>query len=164
MRILIFLLLFISSSSSIAAVVGDQAPNIFGRTFDKEFFRLSKLQVPLLVNFFRVERAPCVKEMPEPAKLAKDFPRIQIISVHAGDEGLEAGRQFVDKLPAHPKAIVVASPKVKDKDMYDFTVLPYTVIVDEGIIADVILDYSENKGLSQIRKHLQEIQKRQQML
>ena len=59
-----------------AVVVGEAAPNIFGRTLDNNLFRLSDITNPVVVNFFWVECKPCVKEMPELAKLEKSYPNV----------------------------------------------------------------------------------------
>ena len=126
---------------------GSNAPNIYGRKLDNSLFRLAELKGSLVLNFFWVECKPCVKEMPELAKLASLYPHIKFVAVHVGDEDKQAVSKFIQKLSAHPETIVVASPMVKNA--YGIRGLPHTVVIENGVIKGEIEGYSK-KGLKKL--------------
>lgn len=134
-----------------ALEIGSDTPNLFGRTLDGKLFRLSEKTGPVVINFFWVECKPCVKEMPELAHLGSKYPKIDVISVHVEDEERSTVQDFVNRLPAHPKTIVTASPAVKGA--FDIRALPHTVIVNKGKVELVVEGYTE-KSFSRIKRHM----------
>lgn len=154
-RLLFSIILFLSLfEPAMAVATGEPAPNIFGRTLENKLFRLSDITNPVVVNFFWVECKPCVKEMPELAKLEKSYPNVQVISVHVGDEDKSLVAGFVNKLSASPKTIVVASPMVKAS--YQIRALPHTVVIKEGKIVAIIEGFNE-KGMNRLLQILKEL-------
>ena len=154
-RLLFSIILFLSLfEPAMAVTVGEPAPNIFGRTLDDKLFRLSDIKNSVVVNFFWVECKPCVKEMPELAKLERLYPDVQVISVHVGDEDKTTVSSFINKLSAYPKTIVVASPRVKDS--YQIRALPHTVVIKEGKIVVIIEGFNE-KGMTRLQQTLKNL-------
>ena len=148
---IIILLLTLVSSQVLALEVGSKVPNLFGRTLDGQLFRLSDKKGPVLLNFFWVECKPCVKEMPELASLNLKYPQIDVISVHVEDEERSTVQDFINRLPAHPKTIVTASPAVKD--IFDVRALPHTILINNGKVDLVIEGYTES-SFSKLKRHV----------
>ncbi len=149
--ILLLTLLTLVSPQALALDIGSKSPNLFGRTLDGKLFRLSDKKGPVVINFFWVECKPCVKEMPELASLGLKHPKIEMISVHVEDEERSTVQDFINRLPAHPKTIVTASPAVKDA--FDIRGLPHTVVINKGKVELVVEGYTE-KSFSALKRHM----------
>jgi len=158
MRILILLLFCISSATCYAS--DDRlpvAPNIIGKTLKGERFALSRETGTIVVNLFSVDCKPCATEMPELAKLAKDFPNIKFIAVNTDDKEEQAVRQFIHGLTAYPQTVVVASSYVQR--LYNVRGLPYTVIVNDGKVSGIYEGYTK-QGLARLKQRLEAISNR----
>ncbi len=123
---------------------GDETPNIFGRTLEGKFFRLSNLKgKPVVVSFFSVKCKPCKKELPEISHFEKEFKNIRFVAIHVEDNLKKNIKKFVENLKSSPETIVLASPIVKK----DFKIygLPHTMILDSnGFFYKEIKGYSKN--------------------
>lgn len=123
--------------------VGSSAPNIIGRTIDGKIFRLYKIDGRLkVVNFWWVKCIPCKKEMPELAKLEKQYPDVEFVSVHTSSNDEKEIQAFLDALSAHPTIIVKSTKKVME--MFKFSGLPHTVVLDKNNkVVLVLVGYTE---------------------
>ncbi len=93
---------------------GDETPNIFGKTLEGKFFRLSNMKgKPVVVSFFSVKCKPCKKELPEIAHFEKEFNNIRFVAVHVEDNSKKKIEKFIKNLKNSPETIVLASPIVK---------------------------------------------------
>ena len=135
----IYLLLFCLLASNAASVeLGERVPNIIGRVLggeqDGEWFRLNRVPPrPTLVNFFWVNCIPCAEELPELARLERQFPSVRFLAVHAEDDDASAIRAYLAKLPAHPSNILQGSSRLQEvysETADEFLPLPYTVLID----------------------------------
>lgn len=156
MKYLVLILLFITPHFAHALSVGDVAPNIYGRTLDQKLFRLSDTSGIRLVNFFWINCLPCVREMPELAKLELEYPQIYFASIHVEDEEERLIREFVSKLDAHPRNIVMAAPLLKSN--YQIIGLPHTVLIHQGKIDSVYQGYTK-QNFAQLKNRLEYLSK-----
>jgi thiol-disulfide isomerase/thioredoxin len=136
--------------------VGDQAPNLIGRTLDNAIYRLSAdTQKPKVINFFWIGCQPCRKEIPELAKMEQKYSKIKFISVHAKDDGQKEVKAFIASLEGSPSTIILAGSLVCDRFL--FTGLPYTLVLDQNnsVVASFSGYTSENmKQLDEVLHHL----------
>ncbi len=133
-------------SPSISFEKGDDPPNIFGQTLNKEYFKLSSVDMPAVVNFFAYHCIPCQKELPEIAKLEKQFPNINFIAVHVDNKyQIEDIQNFIDKkLNGEIVSTVIKSSQYVMKD-YGFDSFPHTVFLDSnGLVFKEIHGYNSN--------------------
>jgi len=157
-KLTILSLLMLLTTPLYAANVGDKAPNIFGRTFDGELFRLSAVAGPKLVNFFWVKCQPCFQELPELKKLEQKYPNVTFIAVHVNIEGeeAEAVQAFIAKVRAAPEKIVLSSKRVQEN--FDFSGLPHTVVIGaDGIIKGRFEGYDGKKSIAKLEKSIKNL-------
>lgn len=113
--------------------VGQPSPNLIGRTPDDKPYRLkSDIGQAKVINFFWVNCKPCKEEMPELAKLEKQYPKIKFISVHTQKESPENVMMFIKALPSAPSNIVLTSGGIQDS--FHYLGLPHTVVLDNNNI------------------------------
>lgn len=117
------------AASDSGPAVGAAAPNLIGRTLDDQSWRLkSDLGQAKVINFFWVGCQPCRQEMPELAKLEKQYPHIKFMSVHTQEETPENILKFVKSLPAAPSHIIQTSGGVQET--FNVKGLPHTLVLD----------------------------------
>ena len=139
-----YLLLLGLFATNVASVeLGERAPNIIGKVLGGEqhgaWFRLNRAPPqPTLVNFFWVDCLPCAEELPELARLERQFPQVRFLAVHAEDDDASAILAYLAQLPAHPSNILQGSSRLQEvysETNDEFLPLPYTVLVDpQGIL------------------------------
>jgi len=124
--------------------VGTPAPNIVGRTVVGSMFIMAKQKAgPKVINFFWVKCIPCKKELPEMARMEKEYPKVQFVAVHADSNPESEVAAFLAALPAHPATIVLAGRKMMA--LYNFTGFPHTVVLDSNnVITHVISGFTED--------------------
>ncbi|HLP97297.1 MAG TPA: TlpA disulfide reductase family protein [Sideroxyarcus sp.] len=111
--------------------IGKPSPNLIGRTLDDKSYRLKGDQgAPKVINFFWVGCKPCRLEMPELAKLEKQYAGIKFISVHTQDELPESVEKFVKSLSGAPSTIVLTSGGVQET--FNYMGLPHTIVLDSN--------------------------------
>jgi thiol-disulfide isomerase/thioredoxin len=142
-------LIFVSSIT-FAVEIGDKAPQIIGRNIDGELFALSRMEAkPKVLNFFWVNCAPCIEEIPLLAKKAKKHPNVEFAVIHAAvnpDTGsnydIEDIQAFSKKLPSYPKNLVLGSDRLKD--IYDLKAYPYSVLLSaDNTVEDILISYNK---------------------
>lgn len=124
------------------ADVGNEAPEITGKLLQGGRFKLSNLRdKPVVLNFFWVNCIPCRTELPELAAMEKENPAVRFIAVHVEDDPDEAVAEFIQKLPAAPKTVVLA--KHRTQTNYGTKSLPETHLLDQtGVIVQTLNGYS----------------------
>lgn len=149
-RIIIASLLTLISSLSVAVEVGGKAPQIIGRNVDGGLFALSRMEAkPKVLNFFWVNCAPCIEEIPLLAKKAKQYPNVEFAVIHAAvnpDTGsnydIEDIQAFSKKLPSYPKNLVLGSDRLKDT--YDLKAYPYSVLLSaDNTVEEILISYNK---------------------
>jgi thiol-disulfide isomerase/thioredoxin len=109
-------------ATALALSVGDAMPQVIGRDTSGNLLALSQLtQKPKVLNFFWVECIPCRKEIPLLAEKEKIYPGVDFIVIHAENNpktdanyDIADIQQFIDKLPAAPKRVVLGSARLKE--------------------------------------------------
>jgi cytochrome c biogenesis protein CcmG, thiol:disulfide interchange protein DsbE len=134
-----------------ALEIGDRIPPLLGRTLDGKLYRLEPGQ-PMVINFFWVECAPCVQELPELARLAQRTPNVTFIAVHVEEAEIATVRDFIARLRAAPPTIVVGSPRIKEN--YAIAGLPYTLLVDRHGVVQLRLQGYSKAGIAQLQSAL----------
>jgi thiol-disulfide isomerase/thioredoxin len=143
--------------------VGQPAPKLYGRTLDDELYSLKKdTGKAKVINFFWVECHPCREEMPELARLEKEFKDVKFISVHTSlkkkAEEIESVAKFVKSLKGAPSHIVVT----KNKDLgaeFNIIGLPHTMLLDKNNIVLMNITGYDKKDLKKLADELQRITK-----
>jgi thiol-disulfide isomerase/thioredoxin len=122
-NIILFFLLLLAAPSPYtppmmaqALRLAQPAPKLYGRTLDDDLYSLQKdTGQKKVINFFWVECHPCRDEMPELARLEKEYKNVKFISVHTSlnkkAEELESVSKFVKSLKGAPSNIVVTKNK-----------------------------------------------------
>jgi len=134
---------------------GSQAPDFRGFTVEDNFYVLSKnTDKPKVINFFWVECKPCREEMPELAKLEKQYPQISFIAVHtipkaAKDVSDEQVLQFVNTLSAHPATVVISGVPLLEK--FNIKAFPYTLVLDaNNKVIGGVSGYNPSQGMKKL--------------
>jgi len=149
----------VGAESGGGPVVGQPSPNILGRTMDDKYYRLKQdTGKPKVINFFWVSCIPCKKEMPELAKLEKQFKGVKFISVHTEDEKAETVVKFVKSLSGAPSNIVMTSGGVKEAFKYNG--LPHTMILDGDNVVLMNLSGYTPENMRRLTSELQQISKK----
>jgi thiol-disulfide isomerase/thioredoxin len=143
--------------------IGQPAPKLYGRTLDDDLYSLQKdTGQKKVINFFWVECHPCRDEMPELAKLEKEYTNVKFISVHTSlkkkAEEIESVTKFIKSLKDAPSNIVVT----KDKDLgeeFNIIGLPHTMILDENNFVLMNISGYDKKNMKRLADALQKITK-----
>jgi len=141
-NIFLSLLLLVAAPAAFAAndgsgpEVGNEVPLLNGYTLEGESYRLrSDKGSTKVINFFWVGCHPCREEMPELAKLEKQFKSVKFISVHTTlyehTEEPENVAKFIKSLKAAPSNIVLTTSGELGND-FNIKGLPHTMILDEN--------------------------------
>ena len=152
----IIISLLLSPIAGNSRVLGKTAPNIYGKTLNGDFIRLSDLPAPMILNFFWVECIPCKEELPELARLEKEFTETTFVTVHVEHAKQEQIVEFLESVPAYPSNVILASPRVKDnyRGKRNSLPLPVTYIVNKDRkIIDVIYGFNFS-GMQTLNQHL----------
>ena len=143
--------------------IGQPAPKLYGRTLDDDLYSLQKdTGQKKVINFFWVECHPCRDEMPELAKLEKEYQNVKFISVHTSltkkSEELESVSKFIKSLKGAPSNIVVTRNKELGSE-YNINGLPHTLILDENNIVLMNISGYDKKNMKRLTDALQKVTK-----
>lgn len=135
--------------------VGALSPDFRGFTMQDDFYVLSKQTGKVkVINFFWVECKPCREEMPELAKLEKQYPQVSFIAVHtipkaSKDVSDEQVASFVNSLSAHPSTIVISGAPLLDK--FNVKAFPYTLVLDaNNKVVGGVSGYNSAQGVKKV--------------
>ena len=138
--------------------VGQPSPNLIGRTLNDTPYRLkSDKGSPKVINFFSVTCKPCRQEMPELAKLEKQYAGVKFISVHTQEAQPEAVEKFVKALPSAPSTIVLTSGGVQET--FHYLGLPHTIVLDSNNVVLMNLVGYTPDNMRRLSKALQDLTK-----
>lgn len=138
--------------------VGQPSPNLVGRTLDDQSYRLkSDRGSPKVINFFSVTCKPCRQEMPELAKLEKQYTGVKFISVHTQEAQPEAVEKFVKALSGAPSTIVLTSGGIQET--FHYLGLPHTIVLDgNNVVLMNLVGYTPD-NMRRLGKALQQLAK-----
>ena len=138
---------------------GAVSPDFRGFTMQDNFYVLSKQKGKAkVINFFWVECKPCREEMPELAKLEKQYPHISFIAVHtippaSKDVSDEQVATFVNSLSAHPSTVVISGAPLLDK--FNVKAFPYTLVLDaNNKVVGGVSGYNPAQGVKKLTELL----------
>jgi thiol-disulfide isomerase/thioredoxin len=138
--------------------IGQPSPNLVGRTLNDSSYRLKNDKgSPKVVNFFWIGCKPCRQEMPELAKLEKQYPGVKFISVHTQEEKPEAVAKFVKSLSGAPSNIVLTSGGLQE--IFHYLGLPHTVVMDRDNVVLMNLSGYTPDNMRALNKELQHLTK-----
>jgi thiol-disulfide isomerase/thioredoxin len=138
--------------------IGQPSPNLIGRTLGDSSYRLkSDKGSPKVINFFLVTCKPCRQEMPELAKLEKQYTGVKFISVHAQEEKPEVVAKFVKSLSGAPSNIVLTSGGLQDT--FHYIGLPHTMVLDSDNVVLMNLSGYTPANMQALNKALQQFTK-----
>lgn len=145
-------------SATIGPEVGQPAPNLVGHTLDDQIYRLkSDKGSPKVINFFWVSCKPCRQEMPELAKLEKQYAGVKFISVHTQPDNPENVAKFVKSLSGAPSNIVLTSGGLQDT--FHYLGLPHTIVLDsDNVVLMNLVGYTPD-NMRRLGKILHELTK-----
>jgi thiol-disulfide isomerase/thioredoxin len=170
-NIILSLLLISISSVAFAAKdgsgpeIGSPAPKLYGRTLDDDLYNLKNdTGRTKVINFFWVECHPCREEMPELARLEKEYKDVKFISVHTSlykkAEGAESVAKFLKTLKGAPSNIVLTTSSAIADD-FNISGLPHTMILDKNNVVLMNISGYDKKNMQTLVKALQQISKQQ---
>ena len=140
--VIITLLLTVIVSAEAQIKNFSKAPDIVAFTLDGDSFHSRGWSDKVTVlNFFWIYCVPCAEELPKLAQLEKQYPLATFVTVHVENEPEADIQNFLDKLPNHPKTIVISSPMTKKS--YQVKGLPYTILLSRGKVSRVFTGYTE---------------------
>ena len=136
--LIIFVPSLYASDDGSGPTVGEPTHTLYGRTLGNELYSLKKdLGRIKVINFFWIECIPCREEMPELARLEREFTGVKFISVHTSlfkpTEEPESVANFIKSLKAAPSNIVLTTSKELG-NLFNLTGLPHTIVLDENNI------------------------------
>ena len=143
--------------------IGQPVPKLYGRTLDDELYSLkTDTGKTKVINFFWVECHPCRDEMPELARLEKEYQNVKFISVHTSlnkkAEEIESVSKFVKSLKGAPSNIVVTKNKELGAE-FNIIGLPHTMILDKNNIVLMNISGYDKKNMKRLADELQKITK-----
>ena len=162
MRKFIWAALLLASPAAMSATIGPEvgqpAPNLVGHTLDDQIYRLkSDKGSPKVINFFWVSCKPCRQEMPELAKLEKQYAGVKFISVHTQPDNPENVAKFVKSLSGAPSNIVLTSGGLQDT--FHYLGLPHTIVLDsDNVVLMNLVGYTPD-NMRRLGKVLHELTK-----
>lgn len=129
--------------------VGDVAPEFTIKMLDGSQFRMSEHDKEVvLLNFWATWCGPCVKEMPDLIQLANDgIEGFSVCLISVGDS-LSEVNDFI-KQKNYPKSLIACADGTAIDEYYPSQYIPYTVIVQNGIVKGV---YVGSRSYSDYRK------------
>jgi len=129
-----------------------------GRMLDEKYYRLKNdTDKPKVVNFFWVSCVPCRQEMPELAKLEKQYKGVKFISVHTQEEKTENVIKFVKSLSGAPSNIVMTSGGVQEA--FKYYGLPHTMVLDSNNVVLLNLSGYTPGNMQRLTNALQQLSK-----
>ncbi len=128
----------------------DVAPEFSLMMNDWATFRMSDHDDEVvLLNFWATWCGPCVSEMPDLMKLAKEnIPGFTIRFISVGDESGTVA-QFVEE-NGYDKSLIGCAAGTRISEYYPCDYIPYTVIVVNGIVRETLIgsrSYSDYKSI-----------------
>ena len=144
-------------------VIGQPVPKLYGRTLDDELYSLKKdTGSTKVVNFFWVECHPCRDEMPELARLEKQYKGVKFISVHTtlNEHAVEPETvaKFIKSLKAAPSNIVLTTSSELGNE-FNIAGLPHTMILDKNNIVPMKISGYDKQNMKKLADELQKITK-----
>lgn len=134
----------------------EPAPELMGFTLDDELFRLSQTQGVRVLNLFWVLCIPCREELPELAQLEQRYPKVSFIAIHSEEEDEEVVRDFIHKLPAAPRTVVLGNPLIKKRFHLEDAVYPLTIVLGaDGRPLDILKGYTK-KTVQRLKQLLEQ--------
>jgi thiol-disulfide isomerase/thioredoxin len=117
---------------------GTLAPGFSYTTVDGAKGSLSELKGKVvLLNLWASWCGPCVREMPDIAKLKENYPTLEVLAVNVSDDPT-AARSFIEE--ANYDFNWVLDEQGTIGALYPSTGIPYTIIIDtEGVIGKIFL-------------------------
>lgn len=138
--------------------VGQTSPNIIGRTLDDQSYRLkSDKGSPKVINFFWVGCKPCRLEMPELAKLEKQYQGVKFIAVHTLAEQPGNIIKFLKSLPGAPSNIVQTSGGIQET--FHYRGLPHTMLLDSDNVVLMNISGYTPENIRRLANALQKLSK-----
>jgi len=115
---------------------GSIAPDFEFITMDGKKGKLSDYKGKvILLNFWASWCGPCVNEMPDMQRIAKDYPSVVILAVNRGDSAADAKKFANDKGYSFIWALDEDSSIQK---IYPSNGIPYTIVIDkDGVIGTI---------------------------
>lgn len=156
MRIPLLIVLLLTLAPTWAAKEGQTTVNIVGRDVASEkFYRFvpGANTRPTVINFFASDCTPCREELPELAKLERQYPKVDFIAISVSDDDWEQVRDFVNSLSDHPKTMIQGSKMIHQR--VGFMANPYTIVVDtDGIVRYTHHGYNSPASLNGLKHYL----------
>lgn len=113
------------------STIGEESPNLMGRTLDDRIYRLSgDTGKPKVISFFWTQCAHCKLELPALAKMEKKYPKVKFIAVHTKEESPEMVKTFLHSLSDSPNMVILTTGSMQEKFLYKG--LPHTILLDEN--------------------------------
>lgn len=143
--------------------IGQTSPMLYGRTLDDAIYSLKRdLGQKKVINFFWVGCHPCREELPELARLEKQFTNVKFISVHTSlyqhAEEPETVAKYIKSLKGAPSNIVLTTSKELGND-FNIMGLPHTMVLDENNIVLMNISGYDKKNMKKLAVELQRITK-----
>lgn len=137
---IVLMLVCLSASASAASLImpGVEAPDFEAQMISGETFKLSEQRGKVvLLNIWATWCGPCVAEMPDIDRLAKDYADdLVVIGVNSG-EPLEAVKAFIEK-NGYTYPIALDTDYRISGELYPTMAIPYTVVINPlGVITQV---------------------------
>jgi thiol-disulfide isomerase/thioredoxin len=154
-KLLLIVFIFLSANILLAdSTEKIKATNIIGKKISGQLEKINfKNKKKTVINFFSIKCKPCKKELPELAKIEKEYPDIKFYAVHLGLKKEKEIQNFLSKLSAYPKNILIAGDILKEK--YRIFGLPFTAIIDsEGFITHRLQGYIKPEVFKQALNQL----------
>jgi thiol-disulfide isomerase/thioredoxin len=126
------------ATTKTAVEKGALAPDFSYTTVDGKSGRLSELKgKAVLLNFWASWCGPCVREMPDIAKLKADYPALEVLAINVSDDPAGA-RDFIAKTDYGFTWAIDEQGKISAK--YPTDGIPYTIIIGtDGVIGAIFL-------------------------
>lgn len=120
--------------------VGSKAPDFTLADFSGNSVALSSFAgKPVFVDFWASWCPPCVEEIPEIEKIAREFPELVVLGIHRTEtEDKETGAAFAKGLGVTYSLLQDSKGDVYKTYTAGQRVMPYSVFIDKnGVIAEI---------------------------
>lgn len=136
----------IGSRPPSVATLGEDAPDFTVELIDGGTFTLSKVEGPVVLNFWASWCGPCRTEIPDVSAYADTHPEVTVIGVTAEDQE-RASREFAAEIDAtYPLAL----GNDVTEDAYPRLGLPATYIIRDGVVVEVFNGVVTEEILSEL--------------
>jgi thiol-disulfide isomerase/thioredoxin len=128
----------------------DVAPEFSLAMYDGTKFRISEHDDEVvLLNFWATWCGPCVSEMPDLMKLAKEnIPGFTIRFISIGDDAATVAQFIAEN--GYDKSLIGCADGTRISEYYPCDYIPYTVIVVNGIVRETLIgsrSYNDYKSV-----------------